>query len=456
MYKTRAEEKYFQKKFLESENSMKIFILTGPALYVLFAVADYIKYPDYALEFFYIRVAIALIMLISYFTVRNYTCFFKNQINFIFLTVLATSGIACMIQRSNDPLSSYYIGITLVSVFSLTMGSYTKKLFTIALFASYLPYIFISIINYKNYMLYWEEYSIYWIFNIGFAVAISTSKISRERDIQDIIQAEINLEDEIREREKIINQNRVEISNLKTKELELLQKTFQFDLAQKVSHDIRSPISTLNIISSKIDNIEFKELHKNVVEQINNISNNLLNYSQRSHELFNKKSKESYINLIKLAQLIETEYQFKSQDYKRQINFIIKISKIENYELAADMATSLYSIINNLIQNSIEATSDLTGEIHIEIYCKNDCDCLIEISDNGCGIPDHVLKKLRKERISYGKENSPTSSGSGIAIYHASNFIHDHNGYFEVESKLDVGTRIKIMLPQSFFQHNKS
>ena len=56
-----------------------------------------------------------------------------------------------------------------------------------------------------------------------------------------------------------------------------------------------------------------------------------------------------------------------------------------------------------------------------------------------------VVDKLGKELVSYGKTKS--QSGYGLGLSHADEFIERSDGRIEVESKLGIGTQLKIFLP---------
>lgn len=70
---------------------------------------------------------------------------------------------------------------------------------------------------------------------------------------------------------------------------------------------------------------------------------------------------------------------------------------------------------------------------------------IIQITDNGKGIPQHILSKLGTQEITSGKKEA--GSGSGLGVMHAKKAIESFGGDFKIESKPNVGTSIKIFLP---------
>lgn len=108
--------------------------------------------------------------------------------------------------------------------------------------------------------------------------------------------------------------------------------------------------------------------------------------------------------------------------------------------------SDLNRVLSNLINNSVEAIGDSPGNVEVSLT-SDDHNAIINISDNGPGIPPHILAKLGVESISYGKEN--TDSGSGIGVLHAKKTIENMNGKFSILSSIGKGTTVTITLPLS-------
>jgi len=69
---------------------------------------------------------------------------------------------------------------------------------------------------------------------------------------------------------------------------------------------------------------------------------------------------------------------------------------------------------------------------------------LISIQDNGCGIPKDKISKI------FDPFYTTKDSGKGLGLAIVNNIVHEHNGYIEVESELNVGTTFKIFLSCAF------
>lgn len=94
------------------------------------------------------------------------------------------------------------------------------------------------------------------------------------------------------------------------------------------------------------------------------------------------------------------------------------------------------------MNNSIEAV-DTNGIITVTLS-KNSGKVLIDILDNGCGIPEDKLSLVFKQGASFDKKN-----GSGLGLPFAINKISSWNGDYLFDSKKGEGTQFTIVLPQA-------
>jgi signal transduction histidine kinase len=228
----------------------------------------------------------------------------------------------------------------------------------------------------------------------------------------------------------------------------VLQKNYQ--LSQQLAHDIRSPISTLNLISSKISDPTIKSLQLAVVDQINSIANDLLKKTpQDKSKIDLQKSNTDQSNrhtntLSPMLKNLEKEYQFKSKAISQKINFDIAYKQLESNFIAQKLSSVIYTCINNFIQNAIEATPR-DGKINI-IALKNKSGVIeLKVVDNGKGIPESILKKLGNEILSHDKEHTHYS-GNGIAVYNAKKDLAENGGNLSIISELNQGTEITISI----------
>ena len=107
------------------------------------------------------------------------------------------------------------------------------------------------------------------------------------------------------------------------------------------------------------------------------------------------------------------------------------------FRIFADEA-QVKQVLINLVKNAAEAISD-TDSPEIAISSRRVMDHVaIEVSDNGPGIPDHVIEKI------FVPFYSTKPEGSGIGLSLCRQIMNNHGGHISVESDPDSGTTFVV------------
>lgn len=101
--------------------------------------------------------------------------------------------------------------------------------------------------------------------------------------------------------------------------------------------------------------------------------------------------------------------------------------------------------ISNLLSNAIKFTED-GGNVHLEISRSN-TDAIIQISDDGIGIPSEDLESVfdRFYRSANAEELAIQGTGLGLSIVKA--IVESHRGSIAVTSELGQGTTVRLNFP---------
>jgi len=107
----------------------------------------------------------------------------------------------------------------------------------------------------------------------------------------------------------------------------------------------------------------------------------------------------------------------------------------------------LNQVFTNILVNAAQAIGSCKvnekGLIKIKTYEEND-KLLIEIVDNGCGMPDNIIKKIYEPFFTTKEVGKGTGLGLNISY---DIVVNKHNGELICTSELDKGTTFKIILP---------
>ena len=109
----------------------------------------------------------------------------------------------------------------------------------------------------------------------------------------------------------------------------------------------------------------------------------------------------------------------------------------------------IHSAVMDIVSNALDAcemkeyNDDETPEVVLTAYLNGDRQRLvIEAKDNGCGMTDEIKASIFNPFFS-----TKNKAGTGIGLSTTFRMIEAHNGEFEVESQLDIGTSFRIILP---------
>jgi heavy metal sensor kinase len=107
----------------------------------------------------------------------------------------------------------------------------------------------------------------------------------------------------------------------------------------------------------------------------------------------------------------------------------------------------LKQIIVNLIDNAIKYTP-ARGLVKVRTY-NTASEAILEVSDNGMGIPNEALPLIfeRFYRVDKARSRDQGSAGLGLSIVRS--ICHAHAGRIEVESRENAGSLFRVHLPIS-------
>lgn len=142
------------------------------------------------------------------------------------------------------------------------------------------------------------------------------------------------------------------------------------------------------------------------------------------------------IKNLNIAALLLAKY-YKAEELR--IKF--EIDKNSGLTILPDLISSddVGSVIGNLIENALEAVNvDGTGKVYFKIF-QNENVLIIEVKDNGPGIPEDIKVKI------FDRNFSTKSEHHGYGMYIVKNIIENANG--KITLSLDSGTAWHIEIP---------
>ena len=237
----------------------------------------------------------------------------------------------------------------------------------------------------------------------------------------------------------------------KKQEIELLQtnEKFRKEFLQNLSHEFKTPVFAIQgyvdtllqgALENPAVNKRFLEKAATNVERLTNLLNDLDEISRLERGELHL-IKENFI----IQDLVRETFESISI-MAEQKNIRCSIKKgCESPLMVFGDKEKVRHVLVNLVENSIKYGKQ-NGTIVASMYKTDEQHVLVEISDDGIGIPEKFLLRIfeRFYRTEKGRSIDVTGSGLGLAI--CKHIIEAHGQTIHVRSREDVGTTIGFTL----------
>lgn len=289
--------------------------------------------------------------------------------------------------------------------------------------------------------------------------AIYRSQI--ENELKDLT---INLENKIKQRtqeldnlnSKLETKIQEGIKHIKEQDMLLSVKAKTESLGELhayIAHELNQPITGLSLslenmlfhLADKQNDVDYIRKKSNLmfqdIERMRVITNDILNFSRKDG---NEEDQP-----IELAKIIENSISFYKGFFSKH-NITLHSEIIPGNYFSIGKSLQLELVLLNLLRNAHHAIEQkaiktdryFEKKVIISLTQEDDKN-IIEVHDNGVGIPKKNLEKIFEMLFT----TQTKSKGTGLGLALSKMFIEDMNGKLTVESIENEYTKMKITLP---------
>ncbi|MGB4401174.1 MAG: ATP-binding protein, partial [Daejeonella sp.] len=213
-------------------------------------------------------------------------------------------------------------------------------------------------------------------------------------------------------------------------------------LLDTISHDIKSPLTALNLTIQMLKKIPEKGMEKFPI-LLANVESSLVNMQQIINDLTRSRWQQhryqAVEELINIEHIIE-DVRMTLAPQIEESKTILK-SKIGASEIVF-VRRKLRSLLYNLVSNAIKyASPERRPEILIRTEVENGF-MIISVIDNGEGIAPENYKTIfaKYHRLRDSVE------GNGVGLFLVKEIVNSADGKISVESELGKGSKFKVFL----------
>ena len=221
-------------------------------------------------------------------------------------------------------------------------------------------------------------------------------------------------------------------------------ETLRNDFIANVSHEIKTPLSSIEGYATLLQNDEIteqdrKEYSEFIFEsakKLSTLTSNILKLSKlENQEIVQVKNKFSLDEQLRLAILtLEPQWTEKEHELDIELEHIIYFGSEE----------LLLQVWLNLLGNAVKFTPS-KKKISVSLY-REDGAVVVKIADEGIGIPkeaqSHIFEKF------YQADKMRSSGGTGLGLALVSRIVTLCEGSVSVESEEGKGSVFTVKLPE--------
>ncbi len=237
-----------------------------------------------------------------------------------------------------------------------------------------------------------------------------------------------------------------EISGLKERE------RFRREFLGNISHELKTPIFSiqgylLTLIDGGLDdpNINEKYLKRAAksVDRMINLLKDLEFISQLESGRLNLKPDEYDI----LNQVQDIFDQLEDKASERGVKLKFRKTYDKPIRVIAD-TKKMEQVLYNLIVNSIKYSREKNGFVEVSFFDMHN-NVLIEITDNGLGIPQDDLPRIFERFYRVDKSRARDAGGSGLGLAIVKHIVEAHKQTINVRSSEGVGSAFSLTVKKA-------
>ncbi|MDP2723802.1 MAG: ATP-binding protein [Bacteroidales bacterium] len=250
---------------------------------------------------------------------------------------------------------------------------------------------------------------------------------------------------------EIVNNVVLKWSEEKKKEIEELKElaVYRREFLGNISHELKTPIFNIQgyVLTLLEGGLEDKSVNEKFLKKTEKSINRMIVLVEELEEIARLESgelvlKEETFNLYDLTREVMDYMEMKATNHNTKI--VLHSSMNRSMKARADKKR-IRQVLINLIDNAIKYGDQKGGIIKISCYNFHN-NYLVEVQDNGIGIPEENMHRVFERFYRTEISRSRDTGGSGLGLAIVKHIIEAHRQTISVRSKEGEGTTFSFTL----------
>ena len=219
------------------------------------------------------------------------------------------------------------------------------------------------------------------------------------------------------------------------------------DFLTNISHELRTPVNVVNGMSDLL-------IKRNAGKEAFSIKDAGIRLAYQIEDI------QDYTECKRGKILLEEDDYMSTSLINDVVTSFRLLENSNNLELVVDLAPSvptrmrgdirkLHKIFRHLLVNAVKFTK--RGGIFVRMYAEKTeygVNLCVEMTDTGIGMDLKALESVSEGMYQVNKKRNRSSGGIGLGLYIVYGFTHRCGGFVKIESEKNVGTTIRVTIPQ--------
>lgn len=229
--------------------------------------------------------------------------------------------------------------------------------------------------------------------------------------------------------------------------IEIKNERFKLSLLRSISHDLRTPLTSISAGTSllleketKLDDITKKNIIMDMDNEVNYLTHfvdNILSLTKIDAGKLVVTKKKEVIDDI----LVSVSQRFINRLGSHTFHFDSSEEVVFTYVDAQLIIQVFVNLIDNVIKHG---KKDATVRVS---YKKENCNTIFYVIDDGGGIPSNIIDNIFKPFSTQNIEKSDKHRGVGLGLNICKNIVESHGGTIEVANNDIGGATFTIIIP---------